>query len=230
MNNETNGGNDIGEPSDISESFNVTKSSPKNGKIKVVLNPTKDMKVGDKVEVKIDLDSPSGTFEELIHIEIDQKQKESKSKEEEKKEEQIGLPKYHLVKESNIEGEEYLTWESLENIGQSMDIDTVMVPFTDDGETLTAIYINLDSKVLKSYRSKLKGFEERSFAEKKYIATTFFHTLFLYTITKNKKYALQKENGEDILVDEYIRDLFQSYYASFLLNFDIGDLIDTISD
>lgn len=229
-NNDTTGGNDIGKPSDISESFNVTKSSPKNGKIKVILNPTKKMKVGDKVEIKIDLNSPSGSFEELIHIEIDQKQKEHKPKEEEKKEEQIGLPKYHLVKEENLEGESYLTWESIENIGKTMDIDTVMLPLTEDGETLSAIYINLDSKVLKNYRSKLKGLEERSFAEKKYIATTFFHTLFLYTITKNRKYSLQKENGEELLVDEYIEDLFQSYYASFLLNFDIGDLIDTIAD
>lgn len=228
--NETIGGNGIGEPSSISESFNVTKSNPRNGKIKVVLNPNQDMKVGDKVEVEIDLNSPSGTFRELIYIEIDQKQRESKVEEKEKKEEQIGLPKYHLVKEANLEGEEYLTWESLENIGQSMDIDTVMLPFTDDGETLSDIYINLDSKVLKSYRSKLKGFEERSFAEKKYIATTFFHTLFLYTITKNKKYALQKENGEEILIDEYLKDLFQSYYASFLLNFDISDLVDTIGE
>ena len=228
--NDTNGGNGLGEPSTISDSFNITKSSPKNGKIKIILNPTKEMNVGDKVEVKIDLESPSGNFEEMIHIEIDQKQKETKQKEEEKKEEQIGLPKYHLVKEENIEGESFLTWESLENTGQSMDIDTVMIPISDDGETLSDIYINLDSKVLKSYKSKLKGVEERSFAEKKYIATTFFHTLFLYTITKNKKYVLQKESGDDIQIDEYIKELFQSYYASFLLNFDISDLIDTISD
>lgn len=35
-------------------------------------------------------------------------------------------------------------------------------------------------------------------------------------------------NGNDITVDEYIRDVFDSYYSDFLLNLGIEDLMQNI--
>lgn len=37
-----------------------------------------------------------------------------------------------------------------------------------------------------------------------------------------------KKEDDDITVNEYIEDLFKSYYASFLLNFDLGNIVDTL--
>ena len=34
-------------------------------------------------------------------------------------------------------------------------------------------------------------------AEKRYISTVYFHTLFLFTISKNKKYSMRQLVGEE---------------------------------
>lgn len=64
-----------------------------------------------------------------------------------------------------------------------MDYETVMVTISEEDQ-LSDIYINLDSKVLKSYKSKLTDENKREYAEQKFIASVYFHTLFLYTIYK----------------------------------------------
>ena len=63
-------------------------------------------------------------------------------------------------------------------------------------------------------------------ADQKYIAPVYFHTLFLYTITKNLKYkfAQEEDTGDsDVELDDYLKDLFESHYAEFLLNFSTAD-------
>lgn len=60
-------------------------------------------------------------------------------------------------------------------------------------------------------------------ADRKYITSVYFHTLFLYTITKNRKYRITQtsENNEEHSIDigTYLKDLFTSYYSEFILNF-----------
>ena len=70
-------------------------------------------------------------------------------------------------------------------------------------------------------------------AQKKYLASVYFHTLFLYVITKRKNYDLHiDKNGkrEEVSVDEYIRDVFDSYYGDFLLNFGTESLMNVLED
>ena len=227
--NDTTGGTKPGTPKNISEKFDVVTSSPDQGTIKVALHPTKEVQVGDNIPIKISLDSPSETFEEIVWIEISEQQEEKKAKEkQEDKAEQVGLPQFHLVVKEREEGQEkLLTWDDVEAAGKEIGFDTVMVTMS-DGEQLSDIYINLDSKVLKNYKAKLAQHTKREYAEKKYITSVYFHTLFLYTITKNRQYQLKTEDNDDITVDEYIEDLFKSSYASFLLNFEIGNIVDTL--
>lgn len=109
---------------------------------------------------------------------------------------------------------------------------TVMYP-VGEGDTLKTIYINLDSSVFLNHRSKLKSEEQIGIAQKKYLASVYFHTLFLSVITKRRNYRLSiDKNGkpEDVSVDEYIRDVFDSYYSDFLLNFGMEQLIDVLED
>ena len=113
-----------------------------------------------------------------------------------------------------------------------MNHDTVMWP-VGEGDKLETIYINLDSSVFLSHRSKLKNEEQIVAAQKRYLASVYFHALFLYVITKKKNYSLQinKEGKpEDISVDEYIRDVFDSYYSDFLLNFGAESLMNVLED
>jgi len=58
----------------------------------------------------------------------------------------------------------------------------------------------------------------------------YFHTLFLYTITKNRKYAITREGDDQKEVDleVYLRDLFSSFYSEFILNFGTNDLLQLV--
>jgi len=65
--------------------------------------------------------------------------------------------------------------------------------------------------------------EQLALADRKYISSVYFHTLFLYSITKNRKYRIyqQRENNDENEVElgSYLKDIFESYYSEFILNF-----------
>lgn len=223
-NNET-GGTEKGATDDISETLNIVKSSPNQGTIKLTIEPKEELSVGNEIEIKASLTAPGEIFEEIILVKIKNKEapKEKVSQEEES-EDNIGLPKLHKVKEED--------WGKLEENGLEMSYDTVMFPVS-EGEQLQEIYINLDSRVFLSHRSKLKNEEQILIAEKKYISSVYFHTLFLYMITKRRKYSIsmEKDTGtENITIDEYIKDVFDNYYSDFLLNFGMEQLMGALED
>ena len=219
------GGDKAGNDTAIGSLLNITKSSPNQGTIKLAFNPTKEMNVGDEVQIKVTLKGAGENFEELLLIKV--KDKEAPKTEAPKEEEtydNIGLPELIRIKEEQ--------WSGLETAGIEMGYNTVMYP-VGEGNTLEKIYINLDSKVFLSYRAKLKSETQVQVAEKRYLASVYFHTLFLYMITKKRNYKLQLTkdgNDEEVTVDEYIRDVFDSYYSDFLLNFGMEQLINSLDD
>lgn len=226
-NNETDGGDAKGTPKDISEVFNISKSSPEDGKIKISLTPTDTMEVGDDVQIKVDLSSPEEDFKELIWIEIAQPQKENNKKEEEKEEnDKIGLPELILTAQNSTD-KKIVSWEKLSDI-TDMSYDNVMYIYSSDGEMLEKIYINLDSTILKNHKAKLTSNSAREKSEKEYIAKVYFHTLFLYSINKNSKYKILKEDDNEIDMNEYLQRIFENQYTSFLINFNMNELIDSI--
>lgn len=222
--NESQGGTQPGEIKEIEDILNVNISSPKDGTIKVSLNPKKEAKVGDAVQIKVTLENPGNNFDEIFWVKISDPEgkKENSKKEEKADEEMLGLPEFILaykeVKENTV------TWDQVEAAtSEEMNYKTVMYPLV-ERESLERIYINMDSNVLKSFKSKYKHADENQLelADRKYISSVYFHTLFLYTITKNKKYKImQDENGnpEEVGVGDYLKVLFESYYSEFILNF-----------
>ena len=119
-----------------------------------------------------------------------------------------------------------VSWEGVEEAtGLDVDIKTVMIPEA-EGSTLKSIFINMDSSVLMNFKSKYRNPNEEQIelANRKYYTSVYFHTLFLYTITKNKGYEIKQkvegnENLEDVDVGQYLKDLFDNYYSTFILNF-----------
>ncbi|MDZ7740457.1 MAG: hypothetical protein U5Q03_01525 [Bacteroidota bacterium] len=93
------------------------------------------------------------------------------------------------------------------------------------GDNLEKIYINMDSHVLKNFKSKTKNpnEEQLAIADRKYISSVYFHALFLYSITKNLKYKIMREREDQkedyVALETYLQDLFESYYSEFILNF-----------
>ncbi len=228
--NETKGGNKPGEPKEISDSFDISKSSPENGKIKLSLEPNKELEIGDTVQIKVELTSPERSFEEMILVEIIEPQKDKAPKQKEEENEKFGLPELITCAE-NPTDKNVKPWSNLEDNGIDIDYNKILHIYSGDGEKLEVIYINLDSTVLKNYKSKINSTELREKAEKEYIAKVYFHTLFLYSINKNSKYQITKDidnNQEFIDINEYVQNIFENQYASFLINFNMNDLIDTI--
>lgn len=232
--NDSTGGDRPGEPKEIDDAFNVVVKSPDDGTIKIVLNPTDKIQVGDAVQLKTTLTNLVNDFDQVFWVKISdpEKKKEKTKKPEEADDTKIGLPQFILVyREPETEGEKRLTWEEFESgASATMSYETVMHPLV-EGDVLEKIYINMDSSVLKNYKTALKTEEQMMLADERYISTVYFHTLFLFTISKNKKYSMRQMDGEvekerDLV--EYLKDLFESYYSQFLLNFEIGTLIESL--
>jgi hypothetical protein len=92
----------------------------------------------------------------------------------------------------------------------------------------------MDSRVLLNYKSDQSGEEGIQIAENRYLSSVYFHTLFLFTITKNRGYKLQRptedeySDPEEVDLEKYLKDLFDSHYSEFLLNFETSNLIEAL--
>ena len=226
--NDTGGGNRPGEPTSVETVLNVVKSSPRDGNIRVVVKPTESVKVGDAIKLQATLSSPERSLEQVFMVRIGEPDKKTNDpKKGDQPDKRLGLPQLYMVYKDESRGKP--TWDSLEGTGISMNHDVVVYPLV-EGDTLSTVYINMDSNALLSHRSKLTKEEAIATAEKRYVSAVYFHTLFLYTITKNRKFGIvqQKEEEaveESVEVTDYISDLFGTFYAQFLLNFDTQELI-----
>lgn len=230
--NEANGGDNAGKPKRQETYIDVSVSSPSKGKIRVNINPTNKAEVGDVIKIKATLTSPDGDIEQVFLVQITDKEKKStRSHEQDQNEGNIGLPRLQEVFESPKEG--FKCWGDLDFV--EMDYSTVMHPLV-EGDKLDAIIVNMDSTVLKSYKSKLRSEEQLLAADKRYVSAVYFHTLFLYMISKNRKYQIMRprkdnsESSEDVDLTEYLKDIFDSYYSEFLLNFEMSTLMECLSD
>jgi len=224
--NDQDGGKQPGLPKAVDTILNVTKSSPHKGTIRVLVKPTQEVSVGDAIQLRASLSGPDNPLDQIFMVRISAPEKTPKEpKKGSQPDNRLGLPKLHMVyKDSHTDG---IMWEKLEAQGIPMNHDVVVHPLV-EGESLSAVYINMDSNVWLSYRAKLAKEEAITVAEKRYVSAVYFHTLFLYTITKNRKYALTQHNQEDtqdVEVTDYIADLFGTFYAQFLLNFDTQELV-----
>lgn len=230
--NDATGGNCPGIGNDISDLFNLTRRSPNEGSIKIVFKPTENVKVGDQVEVKVDLTSPGHDFTQIIQVKIAEPLAEHvKPMQKIEEEEKIGLPQLVKVYAPSPEIYQQQTWDSIAvATGTTMDWDTVMYPLT-EGDVLQTIYINMDSNVIKNYRSKLRTIEQHQVADRRYLSTIYFHTVFLYAINKQRGYQIAKgatNQEQNVELAEYLRDLFSSNYAAFLLRFGMEGLVEAL--
>ena len=123
------------------------------------------------------------------------KRKKTDPKKGDQPDNRLGLPQLHMVYKDANRGS--LTWDSLEEKNIPMTREEVVYPLV-EGDTLSAVYINMDSNVLLSHRAKLKKAEAIATADNRYVSAVYFHTLFLYTITKNRKYGIVQQKGEEV--------------------------------
>jgi hypothetical protein len=231
--NESGGGDKPGSVDNPDQLLDIRKSSPKDGAIRIGLGATSDLKVGDELEIEAVLEGPESHSARfwLKVVEPAQKPKEVK-KQEEEDEPPMGLPDYiEVFENASPEDDGRMTWDKLVTSNIGMDHMIVMYPLVDGDGHLERIYINMDSRVLRNYISAQGSIsvDQKELAEKRYISSVYFHTIFLYIITKNRNYAMKREDKE-VEIDEYLRDVFSSYYSEFLLNFGTEQLMASLED
>lgn len=231
---DSEGGDEPGKLTDIKSVLNVVKSSPTSGTIRVHVNATDDLAVGDAVTLRAELSQPSGALEQVFMVKLtDPENKKPSNDPGDTPDDRLGLPEPVMVyKEPREDGPaNVMTWEKLDENGIDMSHETVVHPLADENG-LSAVYINMDSSALLNYRGGLKTPEAITMAENRYFSAVYFHTLFLYVITKNRKYLIQRETGEaesvSVEIIEYISDLFTNAYAQFLLSFDTQELVSVL--
>ena len=230
--NKTTGGTAKGSVNDISAVMKVARQSPRDGTIKVVMKPTADVQVGDEIEIKVDLKSPGNDFTQILRAKIAEPKEKAKTTVAVPEEEPIGLPQLIKVFKSVPDGQETLiTWDKLGDQGVEINHEIVMHPMITD-DILETVYINMDSSMLKDYKNKIRSQEQHMVADRRYISSIYFHTLFLYTISKKRGYGISKssEGGDPVEIDltEYLKDMFSSHYAAFLLNFGMSELLEAL--
>ncbi len=228
--NETTGGTQPGTPKQLSDLLNITHSSPDKGTIRIAFNPTKDAQVGDTVQIKAVLAGADAEHEACFWVKIVEPERptEKSKKHEEENSDSLGLPKFILVYEKEHD-DKSSTWDKIANVGVDMGFANVVYPLV-TGDKLECIYINMDSHVLKNYKSRKKTIntEQIQLADKRYVSSVYFHTLFLFVIAKNQQYKLLR-NEKDADLSEFLRDIFNSHYAEFLLNFGTDSLMESMN-
>lgn len=232
--NDTKGGTAAGEVDATDGLLDIRKTSPKDGTIKIGLGATSDLNIGDELEIQATLGGPEDLeYRFWVKIVEPNKEKKDVKKPEEEEEPPMGLPDYQLVYENAPEeAPDSLTWDKFaEAVGIPMDWTVPMFPSVGEDGNLERVYINMDSSVLRNFKSRQGniGAEQAELSEKKYISSVYFHTIFLFSITKNKKYEL-KQGERDVDLQDYLKDVFSSYYSEFLLNFGMEDLMSTMAD
>ncbi|MCY3946069.1 MAG: hypothetical protein OXF44_07275 [Anaerolineaceae bacterium] len=234
--NDNEGGNERGTVNAIGEILSVEIQSPRDGKIKVVLQPDKALHVGDEVQIRANLrerGNPNGLPPKMFWVRITDPRRPSKPAKPPKVEDPLSIPELGLVFESPG-GNGHKSWDELSDNGAPMDHNTVMYPYCNEDDVLETIYVNMDCQIYKKHRSRLKTNEQITVAENRYITSVYYHTLFLYTISRQRGYEnVTKQYSNESNVSqglvEYLQDIFASHYAQFLLAFDHGAVLDALA-
>lgn len=127
-------------PNDIGEFFNVNTSSPKDGKIKISLNPKKDLKVGDSAKVNVSLTAPGGDIEQVFWVKISEPEepKEEIKKDDKQDETMLGLPEFLLAYQEKKENA--VCWEDVES--------ATLVGFIEFFPGITEIIFNINFRIM----------------------------------------------------------------------------------
>lgn len=208
------------------KSITVNRSGPSEGNIRLDIKPTKDAKVGDEVDIKVSLSSPSEDFTCRFTVRVDGKIAPSKNTSE-KNDNKFPKPPIPIKVYESVQDEKMgKSWDDYDWDGN--DIVKVIGSSEDNSSLIDAIAINMDSYVLKDFINKNKYTREKDIQRisNKYFQLIYTHSLGLYSIcTKmqdsEKTESVDSDKSYDIQqVDDFISSLVKPY-ASFLLYMDL---------
>ncbi len=209
------GGDDGSNPSKVEDIFDITKAGPTDNSIKITFEPKANVNVGDEIELKARLSSPSGDLESIFWVRIIDPQQTGQKVKENKEKDNIAPPIPIRVFEY-AEKKEDKTWEDYGWGGN--DITKIITSQVGKGETaIEAIAVNMGCFALKRFLSKkqFKTEEEIRTIKNKFFITVYLHSLFLYSILDR----INKDENCDTEIDpDDIVPIIFKPYSNFLLS------------
>ena len=192
-------------PNKVEDYFNTTRTGPDDHSIKIILEPTQQLNVGDKIQLNAKLSSLEGDIEAIFYVKITKKGKDQIKKI--KESQKLNLPALIKISKQDNKwikdnGEEWNEdgWED----------DSIIYIITSENK-IDAIAINMEANIFKKYISKnAKDQKTLEVVKSKYISQIYLHGLFLfYSIEKNKK--RRSEDSENL-----VSNIFKSYGEALL--------------
>ena len=198
-------------PTEIKDSFNVSKSSPNNQSIKIMFEPRKTLSVGDEIKVSAKLSNPSGDMEVIFYIRIDEENKNEKKNINQIKENGLNWPPIIKIRKEPNKGwvkDNGEDWKDVE-----WNEDSVVKILSEDSSSIDAIAINISSNVFERYRTFKKADTEQKLeiTRKEYIALVYLNSLFLYSSMLSSEF---KE--KDIDIADAVSNLFKKFGEAIL--------------
>ena len=148
-------------PNKVTDIFEVNHSSPTDGSIKLTLKPQQDLSVGDEIELKARLTSPSGDMESIFYVKIIDSKMHEKSptkKEPEKPE----LPKIIKITKKDDNTWQQDNGEDWREVDDWDENSIIHVLADEEQKIVSAIAINMDSHSLKNTYPKTRRLRKKT--------------------------------------------------------------------
>ncbi len=192
-------------PNKVEDFFNTTITGPDDHSIKITLEPTQKLNIGDSIQINAKLSSPEGDLESVFYVRIT---KQGITKLQKPKRPQNFNPPT-LIKVSKKDGKWVKDGDKEWNEEGWGDNSIIHIIASEN--KVDAIAINLSSHILIKYISKKsKDPKHLEAIKNQYILQIYLHGLFLFnSIEKNKK-SQDKDSAE------FVSNIFKSYGEALL--------------
>ncbi len=183
------------------EILDVSVVGPNEGEIRLRVKPNKELQVGTRVPIDVEMSSPEGPFSLSAEIIIDNPHDKSKEKEVDRKKEYSLPVLMEVYKEKRDEGKEegYKYWE--EYGWNELDI-CYLHESSQEGCLIDAIAINMDSRELDNFiRTRKATGKKIEMIQRTYKTSVYLISLVLYYELYQR---LQKEREDNKHRDEQI--------------------------
>ena len=192
-------------PNKVEDCFNTTITGPDDHSIKITLEPTQNLNIGDSVQINAKLSSPEGDLESIFYVKISkqgitkpQKVKDSRN---------FNPPK--LIKISKKDNR-WIKNDGKEWSEEDWRDDSIIHILTSENK-VDAIAVNMDSHILKKYISKKsKGQKDLEVMKNHYITQIYSHGLFLFNAIEKNKKSSDKDSAE------LVSNIFKTYGQALL--------------
>lgn len=229
---------------DLGDLISFERSGPEDGEIVLKLKSQAGVDVGDVVDMGATLRCPGAEIEEVFQVRIVEPKGggDEPDLDDGGDEEDLGLPDLILVAREKRETgalKVTKTWDDLKASGLTMDGSVVVLPYCEDGQRVSGVYVNLDSEILDEFVNEHRSAQElqRKAMLDRYIAAMYLHAVMLAGEIGSQGFEIRRRvsdgseaDADLVTADEFVRSVVAGGYANLVLRFDAKKLMALTAD